>query len=98
METEKSVTQAKEVVRDLFARYTKPHHRIHPDAALDNTNRLRALDGLCGKCSNLELTFGRKDGKKVVVVGCTKDHFPTALYEHTPLGGKAVCPDYQKRK
>ncbi len=98
METEKRVTQAKEVIRDLLARYSKPHHRIHGDAALDNANRLRALEGLCGKCESLELKFGRKDGKEIVALGCSKGYTPITLYENTPLGEKASCHDYQKTR
>ncbi len=96
METEQRIKRAKEVVRGLLGRYGKPHHRIHSEAALDNVNRLRALEGLCGNCQNLELKFGDKDGKEIVTLFCAKKHFPTALYENTPLGESAHCPDYSK--
>ncbi|MCJ7805050.1 hypothetical protein MUP46_00115 [Patescibacteria group bacterium] len=94
METEKRVTQAKEVIRDLLARYSKPHHRIHGDAALDNANRLRALEGLCGHCHGLNLRFGHRDGKNIVSLGCTEGNSPVALYDNTLPGEKASCPDY----
>lgn len=96
METEKRVTQAKEVMRDLLARYTKRHHRIHGQTALDNVNRLRALEGLCGHCTNLELKFGRRDGKEIVTLGCARGHSPVGLYEST-FGENASCPDYDER-
>jgi len=98
MESEKRIAAAKDVVRHLQTRYSKPHHRIHGDAAQDNANRLRALEGLCGKCPNLELRFGRKDGKEIVALGCSKVYTPISLYENTPLGTTASCPGYSKRK
>ena len=98
MESEKRIAAAKDVVRHLQTRYSKPHHRIHGEAAMDNSNRLRALEGLCGKCENLQLSFGRKDGKEVVALGCSKGYTPVALYENTPLGAKANCLGYSKRK
>lgn len=97
METERRIVAAKEVVRQLFGRYGKPHHRIHENAAIDNVNRMRALEGLCGHCTNLELTFGLRDGKEIVVLSCSKGYFPIALYESTPYGEEASCDGYDKR-
>ena len=96
METEQQVSKAKDVVRDLLARLSKPHHRIHGETAEDNVQRLRALEGLCGGCANLNLRFGRKDGKNIATLGCEKGFSPVALYGGTPLGEKAVCKEYNK--
>jgi hypothetical protein len=98
MERAQEVTKAKQVVRSLITRFSKPGHRIHGDAAMDNANRLRALEGICGQCSNLGLRFGRKDGKSIVTLGCSAGHRPSAVYERTPLGEKAICKDYSKAK
>ena len=98
MERDRQVSRAKAVLRDLMRRYGKPHHRIHKQAADDNQNRLRALDGICGKCVNLELKFPHLDGKNRVVLECKKGHNPVALYGKTPMGEQAFCEDYRKAK
>lgn len=98
METEKRITQAKEVIRHLLARTSRPHKRFHDSAASDNVNRLRALEGLCGHCVNLEIEFRHRDGKKVVILNCSKEgRFPSALYDGTPYGKEAHCDDFEKR-
>ena len=43
METERQIAAAKEAVHRLQGRISKPHHRLHSNAASDNVNRLRAL-------------------------------------------------------
>ncbi|MEK7112572.1 MAG: hypothetical protein AAB875_04540 [Patescibacteria group bacterium] len=96
METEQRIDQAKEVVRQLFGRYGRPHHRIHENAAMDNVNRMRALEGLCGHCINIELRFGRRDGKEVVTLGCTKGQFPSAVYDNILFGEEAFCRHFSK--
>jgi len=95
METEKRIDRAKAVMRGLLGRYGKPHHRNHGGAALDNVNRLRALEGLCGHCANLELEFRRRDGKEVVVLDCEKEHSPVALYD-IQVGEKVSCEDFKR--
>ena len=81
-----------------MGKYIKPHPRMHTEAAEDNQNRLRALDGICGKCEFLDLKFLHFDGKDRVVLGCKKGHLPVALYGKTPLGEQAFCEDYPKAK
>ena len=97
METEQRIFVAKETVHRLLRCYSKPHSRIHDDAALDNVNRLRALEGLCGECANLKIGFARRDGKDRVALGCSKGFSPSALYGNTPPGEKASCVGYPKR-
>ena len=97
MEREQRIATAKETVHRLLGRYSKPHSRIHDDAALDNVNKLRALEGLCGECDNLKLEFPRKDGKDRVFLDCSKGHSPLALYENTPLGEQASCDGHAKK-
>ena len=98
METEQRIFAAKETVHRLLRRYSRPHHRIHEVAALDNVNRLRALEGLCGDggCANLKLEFVHRDGKDRVVLGCSEGYYPSVLYENTPLGEEASCDGYAK--
>jgi len=96
METEQRIATAKEVLHRLQGRYSKPHSRIHDDAALDNVNRLRALEGLCGECDSLKLGLPHRDGKDRVVLGCSKGHSPLALYENTLFGEEAFCDGYPK--
>ncbi|MFH1863575.1 MAG: hypothetical protein ABIJ85_01505 [bacterium] len=98
METEQRIAAAKEVLHRLQGRYSKPHSRIHDDAALDNVNRLRALEGLCGECDSLKLGFPHRDGKDRVALGCSKGYSPSALYENTPLGEQASCNGHAKKR
>jgi len=97
MEREQRIADAKEVLHRLLGRYSKPHSRIHDDAALDNVNRLRALEGLCGECANLKIGFARRDGKDRVALGCSKGCSPSALYGNTPLGEQASCDGHAKK-
>ena len=96
METEQRVAAAKEVLRHLLGRMSHRHRRIHTDTALDNVNRLRALEGLCGACTHVQLTFKHKDGKDLADVGCIAEHNPIVLYENT-FGETASCPGFDKR-
>ena len=98
MERDRQISRAKEVLRDLMARYAKPHQRIHKQAAEDNVNRLRALEGICGSCTNLGLEFLHIDAKDRVVLKCTKGHIPSVIYWKTPPGEEAVCRDLDKIK
>ncbi len=59
--------------------------------------RLRALEGICGECSNVELQFDHNQGKDRVGIRCTVGYSPIVLYENTPLGGQASCDGYDKR-
>lgn len=97
METEQRIATAKEVLHRLQGRYSKPHSRIHDDAALDNANKLRALEGLCGGCTNLKLKFVHRDGKDRVFLGSRPGYSPLTLYENTPIGEEAFCNGYAKR-
>ena len=98
MERDRQISKAKGVIRSLMGRYDKPHTRIHKQAAEDNVNRLRALEGICGRCTNLDLKFLHIDAKDRVVLKCTKGHIPSALYWKTPPGEEAVCKDLDKIK
>ena len=84
MKTEQRIAAAKEVLHRLQGRYSRPRQRIHDDAALDNTNRLRALEGLCGGCGTLKLKFIYKDGKNRVALRGSKGCSPLTLYDILP--------------
>jgi hypothetical protein len=98
MERERQITRAKQVLRNLMGDFIKPHPRMHTEAAEDNVNRLRALEGICGSCSNLDPRFSHIHGRDRVVLNCTKKHIPLALYRETPMGEEAVCRDFDKIK
>jgi len=98
MEREREVTQAKVVLRRFFGLRTKRHDRIHDQAAEDNADRLRALEGLCGQCKSLVINFGHRDGKDTVVLVCKKGYLPTALYANTLMGQEAFCNDFVKEE
>ena len=98
METEQRIAKAREVVSRQFGRFGNPHQGIHVGTAIDNhVSKMRALEGLCGHCTNLELTFGGGNGKEEVALGCTEKQFPSAVYENTPIGEEAFCRDHSKR-
>lgn len=97
MATEREIADAKEVLRSLQRQHTRRHGRVHDDAADDNANRLRALEGLCGECVKLKLYFDNKDGKDVVALGCRKRHSPLTLYRNTLPGVEASCDGYAER-
>ncbi|OGM06607.1 hypothetical protein A3E15_02100 [Candidatus Woesebacteria bacterium RIFCSPHIGHO2_12_FULL_42_9] len=99
MEREQEIVAAKNVLRSFLRRGGKHHMhgvRIHRQAAEDNLNRLRALEGLCGRCVNLELRISRLDGKDIVVVGCRNGFIPSELYFNTPMGKTAECSGFKK--
>ena len=97
-ERDRQISKAKKVLRNLMGNYIKPHPRMHTDAAEDNVNRLRALEGICGSCSNLGIRISRIDGRDRVVLNCSKGHNPAVLYWKTPPGEEAVCKDFDKTK
>lgn len=97
METEQRIAAAKEVLHRFLGRYTHRHSRIHDETALENVNRLRALDGLCGECTSLKLQFDHNQGKDLVGVGCNKGYSPVVLYDNTLPGEQASCDGYAKR-
>jgi hypothetical protein len=98
MEREKQIIKAKQVLRDLSAGFVRRHKRMHDQAAEDNINRLRALEGICGNCQNLIIRFPQRDGRNRVTLECKKGHFPGHLYGETPMGKEAVCEDLDRIK
>ena len=97
MESEQQVSRAKGVLHHYLGLYWKRGSRIHDQAAEENAQRLRALEDLCGQCTNLELKFRRMDGKSVVKLRCNKGYDPLELYEKTPLGKPASCPGFTQK-
>jgi hypothetical protein len=97
MEIEQRIGEAKYVIHDLLQTFGKRHTRIHKDAAGGNTQRLRALEGLCGQCQFVEVDIRRINGKMGVGIGCDKGLSPIKLYENTPLGEEASCEPFRKR-
>ena len=99
MEREQEIVAAKKVLRRFLSLKSKRHirgARIHRQAAEDNHNRLRALDGLCGQCVSLRLKFRRVDAKDVVAVLCNKQYSPLDLYDKTLMGQEAACYGFKK--
>jgi len=97
MSKEAQIESGIEAVKTLLRRHGKKGHRIHMEAAEDNMNRLRALEGICGKCKNINVEIIPRDGKKTATIRCKKGHSPLNLYYDTPLGETPNCQDYTPR-
>ncbi len=98
MESVENIRKAKDTIRSQISGSYKHHSRIHVEAALDNSNRLRALSGICGNCKNLKLEFRHIQGKDAVSLRCNAGESPLELHEKTELGVKPVCPSYKERR
>lgn len=96
MEREISVSQAQKVIHNFLRLFHHRRSRIHDNAAADAVTRLKALEGICGSCSNVTLRQTHRDGKEVVVVGCRKGHSPLKLYEDVWMDEKANCIDFNE--
>lgn len=99
MEREPQIIEAKRTLHRLLSLPGKPHTRhirMHRQALEDNLNRIRALDGICGRCKNLKLRFGRVDGKDVVAVLCRRQYMPMKIYENILMGQEASCYGFEK--
>ncbi len=93
-----SVKEAKRVIRNIQSLVDKRHRRVHMDALEDNSNRLRAINGLCGDCVNLRAYKKFQQGKERISLHCEVFHNPMDLYRNTELGQKAECPDFDDGK
>lgn len=94
------VDEARSVIRRNQARPGRPHHGdagVREVSQDDNANRGRALDGLCGGCTNL-LPEVKGEGKYAQVrLQCRANLSPLDLYRKTDLGQAADCPQYKER-
>mgnify|MGYP001206084617 CR=1 FL=1 len=85
------IEQAAAILRKSGSRVGKRGSRIHDDAAEDNVHRLRAIDGICGRCVNLSIDV--QPGK--VLLRCQKGRSQLDLYRGTPLGEQAQCDNFE---
>lgn len=93
MATEREVSKALSTIRAIQSTFRTKRRPGMTDVSRDmNTQRIRALEGLCGHCINLDLAYKKRQGKEVVLVGCKRGLNPQELYFQTPLGEKAECP------
>jgi len=98
MAGEREVSAALSRLRALQSSASKRGAHTRDNARVMNVERIRALEGLCGNCVNLDLTYTKKDGKNVVQVGCKRGLNPQTLYMNTPLGQKAECPLFRPER
>lgn len=84
---------AMRILRAHQARVGEPHNRIHKESMVDTVARMRALEGICGSCTNLVLEKTRDYvGKPAVQLRCLAKYSPLELYRNTKLGQEANCP------
>lgn len=89
------ISEAKKRFRDFSFRGQKRRSRIHNNAKADTVDRMRALLGRCGECTNLDITLIHSYGKEVAALGCDAGNDPLALYQNTEIGEKAECEDFE---
>lgn len=89
-----SIEEAFAILRNRQLTATKGHARVHQEAMEDNTERIRALEKLCGDCSNLSIKKFIQDGKKCVGLHCKTKRSPLDLIRRTELGEKPNCPNF----
>ena|SRR3989344_3585072 len=98
MRAEQDITEAIKVLKRITARKGKRGVRIHQGSAEDAGQRIRALEGLCGDCSNLTTEFTFFDGKPRVMLRCAAMNSPIELFRRTPFGQEAQCKDFRPRE
>lgn len=77
------------------ARAGKFRIRIHADAMADTADRIRALKGICGKCTSLSLRQTEDYlGRPTVELKCRAKYSPLRLSSNTDLGQVLVCPGF----
>jgi len=92
---QKEVNQAASVLRKAQGHAGKRGSRRHDDAHEDNVHRLRALEGICGRCLNLSAEHFQQHGKEVVRLRCQRQLSPLELYRKTALGTQAQCTKFE---
>jgi len=97
MAREIDIVGANSVLRKFRSRLGKRRQRIHIDTAMNNVNKQRALDGLCGDCKNLKILIWGKGQSEGIQLICKKGRSPVYLYSEVPLGEEANCPDFNEK-
>ena len=86
---------AMKILRGRQARIGDSHARMHDGAMADTVNRMRALEGICGSCTNLFIEVTRdRLGRETVQLRCRVEHSPLELYRATGLGQEPVCQGF----
>lgn len=77
---------------------SKGHKRLRASEQEKNSSQMRALEGICGECVNIRPFLYRSKPHDTVALGCRRDFSPINLYRNTPLGEKAFCPGFQRKR
>ena len=93
MAIERDLQPANVVLRDFRSRIGHRGSRIHQDTMWRNLLKQRALDGLCGSCNNLDITFKGAGVSQSVALNCPL-HDPVGLYANVLSGSDVSCPDF----
>jgi hypothetical protein len=89
-----SVEKGIELTRKFSKRQDKRHKRTHANAFETNINIRRALQGICGHCSKLNVETTHYEERDFVHLRCKQGLSPYNLYESTPLGEVPKCSGY----
>lgn len=87
-----SVEQAQRILRRNQLRATGRHTHVHKEAMAANAVGIRALEGICGQCSHLELQIKPSHRRQSLVeIRCSTGSSPLSLYQKTDLGKTPEC-------
>ncbi len=98
MDVEKAinVSEALKILRKQQGRITRKGSRSHLEAEEEAVAKIRALEGICGQCSQINPKRVRlRMGRNGVRLRCRARQTPTFLYLDTPLGVIPNC-DHSK--
>lgn len=87
-----STEEALTILRNEQRKATKRHARVHVEAMRDNTQRIRAVEGQCGKCLNLSIKKFIQDGKKCVGLPAGQKDHPLTLCEKQNWEKNQIAP------
>src|SRR5579862_8148941 len=95
MVNQETIKEARSALRKLQNSVTKRNPHYHMENTDENTHRLRALEGLCGCCDNLSVSYSNdRRGRRLVALRCDAGLHPFQLYMRTPLGKEPDCPRF----
>lgn len=92
MATEHQVREAMGILRKYSQTSSRRHSRAHSETLDENRHRLRALEGLCGECPNLNVEFQLGYIGRITKIRCAAGLSPLNLYKNTDLGVFPLCP------
>lgn len=75
---------------------SRRNQRLHGNQQEKNVQQMRALEGLCGNCTNLKPLLSQASPNASVELRCSANLSPVNLYRNTPLGQEAICEKFEQ--